>query len=196
MINIKVKGQLLFAQHTGVVADSVKFLTVRFEADSSWNGYTKRAVFTNAETGESFVVVLLDGNPFYIGDDTCFVPYEVIKAPGFKISLCGNLEDSVITCDDAFIPVKQSGASEGGEPAEPTPDEYAQIITIVNEAKAIAQSVRDDADNGVFSKMNVDQSYNSESENAQSGKAVAEAIEQTVGDINSVLATLVDGEEK
>ena len=41
--------------------------------------------------------------------------------------------------------------------------------------------------------INVDQTYNPESENAQSGKAVAEAIEQTIGNVNTVLSTVVEG---
>jgi hypothetical protein len=39
----------------------------------------------------------------------------------------------------------------------------------------------------------IDQTYNPTSKNAQSGVAVAEAIEQTVGDINTVLSSVVEG---
>lgn len=38
-----------------------------------------------------------------------------------------------------------------------------------------------------------DSEYNPESENAQSGRAVAQAIEETVGNIDAVLSTVVAG---
>ena len=42
-------------------------------------------------------------------------------------------------------------------------------------------------------RTTVDQNYESGSVNPQSGAAVAQAILETVGDINTILATLVDG---
>ena len=50
--------------------------------------------------------------------------------------------------------------------------------------------------NGVWHSAGViEQSYNPESKNAQSGVAVAEAIEEKIGDVNSILETLVSVEE-
>lgn len=46
----------------------------------------------------------------------------------------------------------------------------------------------------ILTENDIDQTYNLESENAQSGTAVAEAIAETVGNINTVLATLVEVE--
>ena len=40
----------------------------------------------------------------------------------------------------------------------------------------------------------VDQTYNPTSENAQSGKAVAQAISNAIGGVNSVLGLIVGGE--
>ena len=43
--------------------------------------------------------------------------------------------------------------------------------------------------------INVDQTYNPESENAQSGKAVAEAITNAIGGVNAALNLIIGGEE-
>ena len=66
--------------------------------------------------------------------------------------------------------------------SKPTQNEYQQLINLSKSAVDIAQSVRDDADAGLFNGESgkdavTDQTYNPQSENAQSGKAVAEAIE-------------------
>lgn len=193
MIKIKVNRQLLIPQFSGVVADSIKFLTACFETDGSWDGYTIRAIFKPADGSEAKGVIMVKEDALYLGNNTCFVPFEVIKAPGFSVSICGNKGDSFITTDEVFVPVKESGFAQSGTPLVPTPDEYAQIIAIVNEIREVAQSVRDDADNGVFSKMQVDRSFNGESEFAQSGIAVAQAIGESLGDINTVLSSVVDG---
>ena len=39
----------------------------------------------------------------------------------------------------------------------------------------------------------IDQTYSATSQNAQSGAAIAQAISESVGDINTILAMLVDG---
>ena len=49
-------------------------------------------------------------------------------------------------------------------------------------------------ENGLYNWDNIaDQTYNPTSENAQSGTAVAEAIGQSVGDINEILSSIVGG---
>ena len=46
----------------------------------------------------------------------------------------------------------------------------------------------------ILTENDIDQSYDPTSSNTQSGTAVAEAIAETVGNINTVLATLVEVE--
>lgn len=59
---------------------------------------------------------------------------------------CGDL----VTANKEIVLVMQSGyeQSEASEP--PTPDIYNQILEVVDDTKQIAQSVRDDADKGLF----------------------------------------------
>ena len=47
--------------------------------------------------------------------------------------------------------------------------------------------------NYLLTNEDIDISFNPESENAQSGKAVAEAIEQSIGDISIILSSIVGG---
>ena len=76
--------------------------------------------------------------------------YEVINSPSFTVSVFGINGDSVATSGRASVKVRQSEYELGNLPADPTPTEWQQLIGITEEAKAIAQSVRDDVDNGVF----------------------------------------------
>lgn len=187
-----------------VVSDSVLYERIKFTFPESWEGYTKTAVFRN---GDITLSVILNGDSdLCVIADECYIPHEVIKFPEFTVSVFGILGDSRVTTPQAAIRVIQSGYGEGDKPSDPTPTEYQQLINLANETKQIAQSVRDDADSGVFKGEkgddgytpqkgvdyftdediaglkipSVDQKYLPNSENAQSGKAVAEAV-ATVG---------------
>lgn len=129
------------------VSDSVKYETIKFGFPPKWKNYTKTAVFRNGDTAVS---VILNNNGLSTGEDECYIPYEVIKAPQFTVSVFGVSGKSRATTSNAAIRVIESGYGEGDEPSEPTPSEYEQIINMVNETKQIARSVRNDADNGVF----------------------------------------------
>lgn len=189
------------------VSDSVKYETIRFTFPKSWKNYVKTATFKTEDATVS--VVLQEGNLLCISENECYIPHEVLTFPGFSVSVFGNEGDTLATTANGFVAVIKSGYEKGVAPKDPTPDEYAQIIGLVNETKSVAQSVRDDADNGLFNGekgekgdkgdtgpqgprgekgdkgekgqdgtiINLDQTYNPESENAQSGIAVAEALQ-------------------
>lgn len=219
MIYIKVNENGVLNTFDCTVSDSVKYETVKFDFPKSWDGYTKTAVFRNGDITLS--VILNSDSGLCVCADECYIPHEVIKFPELTVSVFGVLGDSRATASQAAIRVIQSGYGEGGEPSDPTPSEYEQLITLANETKEIARSVRTDADNGAFkgdpftysdftpeqlaalkgekgkdgytpqkgvdyftdediAGLNipkVDQTYSPESENAQSGKAVKEAVE-------------------
>ena len=147
MITVNIIGQEITVVSDTVVSDSAKYLTAEFICSEDWKGYFKKAIFANG--GETYAVVLEEGNSLF-DDKKCYVPFEVIKYPGFEISVVGNYEDSVITTAPKFIPVIKSGELDGAEPKDPTPDQYAQIIDICAAAQQVAASVRVDADNGLF----------------------------------------------
>ena len=148
MIKANIYDKKLVVENFAV-SDGVMFDTVKFTFPDNWNGYAKTAVF-KTEDGETFNVVLDRVNPLCVNENECYIPYEVIKSPYFYLSVFGVLDDSIATTTSVKVKVLQSGYAEGAEPSEPTPTEYQQLINLTQETKEIAQSVRTDADNGVF----------------------------------------------
>ena len=155
MISARVEenGRIKVLQTT--VSDSVLFEKIGFDFPKSWNGYTKTAVFRNGETTVS--VVLDESSELCTGENECYIPYEVIKAPQFTVSVFGVSGESRATTQQASINVTESGYGTGDAPAEPTPTQYEQLIGIANEMKQlaneamqIAKSVRTEADNGEY----------------------------------------------
>jgi len=190
MIKAEVYNQNIKLDCESVASDSVKYLKIKFSLNNDWENTIKTVVFKNEETAETVSVVLEEGNDLYLGDNTCYVPFEVIKPPAFLVSINGLKADTLITTLPERVRVYQSGDISGEEPEDYTPSQYEQLLSIYEKARDIAQSVRDDADNGAFNGRDgkdavTDIKYNPESENAQSGKAVAEAI----NDLNCVFAS-------
>ena len=118
-----------------VAADSKGFLAAKFEVDDEWNDLALEAVFE--QNGKKFVKVLSDG--------ACDVPAEVLNTGRFKVWLVGVNSESVIraTTEGVNVDILRGPGYDAENSAEPTPSEVEQILTI-------AQSVRDDADNGAF----------------------------------------------
>ena len=200
MINIDIFDGGRIVTYGTAVADSVLFEKIHFNFPAEWDGFAKTAVFTNGETKIS--VVLNENGKLCTGENECCIPHEVIKAPAFTVSVFGVSGDKRATTQIAQVSVKPSGYGEGATPAEPTPTEYEQLVAIANSAEQLAQSVRSDADSGAFKGDKgdkgdtgavgakgdkgdkgdpgkdavTDRAYSPTSENAQSGKAVAEAL--------------------
>ena len=200
LINIDIFDGGRIVTYGTAVADSVLFEKIHFNFPAEWDGFAKTAVFTNGETKIS--VVLNENGKLCTGENECCIPHEVIKAPAFTVSVFGVSGDKRATTQIAQVSVKPSGYGEGATPAEPTPTEYEQLVAIANSAEQLAQSVRSDADSGAFKGDKgdkgdtgavgakgdkgdkgdpgkdavTDRAYSPTSENAQSGKAVAEAL--------------------
>ena len=150
MIIAKVKNQNVNLCYDEVVSDSVKYLKIRFEFSDDWLGYTKTAIFHNERQDTTITVLMVSGEPLYIGDNVCLVPHEVIKSPHFTVSVVGISGESTITADTKRVIVRESGYIQGQTPSEPTASEYERIAQLAAEASDIAASVREDADNGLF----------------------------------------------
>ncbi len=148
MIKVDILDDGNIIAYDNTIADSVMFEKIGFIFPESWNGYAKTAVFKN---GGTTVSVVLDSDSILCtGENECYVPYEVIKAPEFTVSAFGISGDSRATSSQVRIKVVESGYSEGDVPPAPTPSEYEQLLSLATVTKQIAQSVRDDADNGAF----------------------------------------------
>lgn len=100
------------------VADSKNYLKAEFNFSEEWQGNII-AVF--GDCNENFYDVVLE-------DGKCVVPWEVIRAPFFTVSVfCGDL----VTANALRVEVERSGYREGNQPSEPTPDVYSQLINAV-----------------------------------------------------------------
>lgn len=100
------------------VAKSENYLYAQFTFSDEWTG-TKTAIFNN---GTPYSVILDE-------DNKCLVPWEVITASGFSVSVfCGQR----ITANVEFVGVLPTGYIEGQTPEPPTPTVYEQIIEELN----------------------------------------------------------------
>lgn len=148
MINVDIENNGKVVVYGTTITDSARSEKMHFNFPESWNGYVKKALFKN---GEKSVGVFLNADKtICTGEDECFIPHEVIKAPQFTVSVFGVSGDSRVTSAEAIIKVTESGYTKGDFPTNPSPTEYEQLLNIAAETKQIAQSVRDDANNGVF----------------------------------------------
>ena len=148
MINVDIENNGQVVVYGTTITDSARSEKIHFNFPESWNGYVNKALFKN---GEKSVGVFLNADKtICTGEDECFIPHEVIKAPKFTVSVFGVLGDSRVTSAEAVIKVTESGYTKGDFPTNPSPTEYEQLLNIAAETKKIAQSVRTDADNGNF----------------------------------------------
>ena len=148
MINVDIENNGQVVVYGTTITDSARSEKIHFNFPEIWNGYVKKALFKN---GEKTVGVFLNADKtICTGEDECFIPHEVIKAPQFTVSVFGVSGDSRVTSAEATIKVTESGYTKGDFPTNPSPTEYEQLLNIAAETKQIAQSVRNDADNGNF----------------------------------------------
>ena len=136
IVSFLLKNQIIKRTDSNtVVAQSKNYLRAKFiTLTDDWNGPIT-AIFGD-------YTVILDEN------NECVVPWEVLQNPGtVKVSaFCGDLH----TASVATMVVNPSGYVDGQTPEPPTPDVYQTLVQTANNAKNIAQSVRDDADAGLF----------------------------------------------
>lgn len=125
------------------------FFFCYFQVSKEYDDMTLSAVFTNT----SRVTYCLPPVSIILNDEmTCAIPQEVLQknttimAGVYGIHMNGKIMASkYVTLNDVDL-----GAEVGDRPKETTPSVYEQMLIATNDIKTIAQSVRDDADNGLF----------------------------------------------
>ena len=137
-IIVQVQNQRISHGGQTIVADSRNYQYAKFEFDADWDGLIKTAVFRN---GETVYNVLLD--------DTCrcLIPECVLKAGVLEISVFGG---DRLTATGACFRVLKSGYVSADAPPAPEPDVYYNLTQMAAQAVATANSVRADADAGMF----------------------------------------------
>ena len=121
---------------------SYGFCTMHFKFGPEWEGLAKKVTFYP-----------IDGSPVYllVSEDRVEIPQEVMNCAGvsrYVVSGCRN-EDVLISITGE-VDVLNSLSPDGSEAEEPTPSQMEQVMTMMQTAVDTAQSVRNDADSGVF----------------------------------------------
>ena len=111
------------------VSDSVKFVKIHFSFPKTWDGFAKTVTFKNADIKCS--VLLNEKNELCTGTDECYIPFEVLKIPAFTFAVYGISEDRKATTSWATIRVLK-GCGAGDKPSKPTPTDYEQLISLLN----------------------------------------------------------------
>ena len=137
-INLLVKDQRVSCEKKTLVADSRNYQYATFSFDEEWEGLIKTAIFKN---GKLVYHVPLDIN------NRCLIPEQVLKMGVLEISVFAG---DRITATSACFRVIKSGYENNDAPPPPDPDIYSTILQMVSDAVETAESVREDADAGVF----------------------------------------------
>ena len=123
-------------------------LTFEIEFSSDWSGLSKTVVCRCGDITRDVPFIL---------DSPCVIPHECLTADNIGNPLwlgiygANSAGDVVIPTIYANAGLVLSGAEPNGKTdPPPTPSEVAVILEAANEAKQTAQSVRDDANAGVF----------------------------------------------
>jgi hypothetical protein len=147
-----VDQRLTVVQQPILASGDVGMVRVEYELDSYWDGLTPCGTFYNGKTPE-------DVYEQPLADGACIIPWEVLTEEGvLYIGLRGVGEDGRIKTAAPVRYRMEKGSPRGANTSvEPSPDVYQQILTVAGEAErmageaeALAQSVRDDADAGLF----------------------------------------------
>lgn len=135
---VKILGEEEFVR--GTVGANCKITL-----DEFWSGYANTVVFKR--DGRKPINIIIDSL-----DNTIEIPHEILAESGeFKIGVFGLKPDEVLpTLWSENIKIRYGTDTHGTIASPPTPSEYQQLIELSKETKEIAQSVRDDADNGKF----------------------------------------------
>lgn len=104
------------------VSNSVDYLKATFSFSSDWDDTMKTAIFKRGLATVKAVV---------LEDDTCLVPWEIIHANGFQVSIVGVGNGQRITTNPVYVDIKASGPLTGDVPAPFTPSQYEQIMSIL-----------------------------------------------------------------
>ncbi|MBQ4542923.1 MAG: hypothetical protein IJA19_02005, partial [Clostridia bacterium] len=191
MIVATVTGLDLTFENKGAdITDATKYLTVKFTLEEAWATYNKTAVFqwTDPETGEEeqLGIIMAETSNYYMGNDVVTVPWEVIKVPEFHFWIYGlDTHGNRYTSTHGVVPVLETGMDDGQVEPAPTPNQYQQILNIMNTTQAYHKALYDD--------YKVNQLFDPNSVTPISGVGANLGMEEKLGEVAGVLATIVEG---
>lgn len=186
MLEIKAEKQNLYRTDAdGVIADSRNYLTAKFELSEEWTGEVT-AIFGY-------------GGKFYhqvLTENSCTVPWEVIHAPYFTVSLfCGDL----ITSDELHIRVGKSGFEDGEVPGTPTPTVWQGYIDeLAEKNREIAEELDKNVDKKIDGKADKNALSELEEKTNTLGEKLGEKVSKDELDIcvSGGISTAIDESQK
>lgn len=144
-LKFTVRGQQIFRlDKTPLASDSRLYIAGAVSFDGEWDDIT--AVYLNFEprNGTAITALLTDG----AFDESLGVS---LSAGTWRVSAHGsNTAGKEIHTTPLLLNVAQAGGRDGEAPPYVPPDATGQIAAVAEEAREIAQSVRDDANAGLF----------------------------------------------
>ena len=145
MITLSVTGRAAQGYTTEPLTTGSVGVKIYFSLSPDWDEVAKVAVF---KAGNTAVDVMLTGT-------VCKIPPEVLQTAGqhLHVGLYGTDAQGEVVIPTVWCcigKIAPGAIPSGVEPGGITPEIGQQAIAIAEEAEAIAQSVRDDADAGRF----------------------------------------------
>ena len=147
MVNISVNRTAIYGSTESPITSGSVGLKAQFTFDESWNNLIKIAVFS---CGDITKDIQLDN--IY----ECDIPWEILVHDNvgkpIRVGICGLYENEIVypTIYTDVGKLLQGTRVSEDPPVDYTPTPTEQAITAAKNAVDIANSVREDADNGVF----------------------------------------------
>ena len=123
-INVQCTDQRLRITDQPLIASGgVNEDVVNFTFDSSWDGFTKTAVFYQTEDAVYHMLVV---------NDSCSIPHEVLAEPGYLLfGVFGVNGDVIKTSEVLKYKIERGAITTATLIPDPTPDIYQQILGIL-----------------------------------------------------------------
>ena len=142
MIKLFINGQRLVAEYPLIVSDTIDYIEVNAVfRTQDWDGATKWLHLSNGIDEFNVLfnndTITKDGH-FNLTDGT------------WKAFVHGTVNNTRITTNEIEIKVAKTGIIDGEPLPDIPPSAGEQILQIAQDAVTIAESVREDADNGLF----------------------------------------------
>lgn len=121
-IQILLEKQLLTVRNTEIIASGdSNFDSCTFAFDSSWDGFTKTAVFYQDKTNVQYAVLSRD--------DACIIPAAAMARAGrMYMGVFGIKDTAVVTSTLGMIDIREGAVSGGNVSTEPADDVFLAII--------------------------------------------------------------------
>lgn len=145
LLQFTVRGQQIFrVDKTPLASDSRLYIAGAVSFDGEWDDITAFWLNFEPRQGEAIKAYLTDG----AFDESLGVS---LSAGTWRVSAHGsNTAGKEIHTTPLLLNVAQAGGRDGEAPPYVPPDAAGQIAAVAAEARDIAQSVRDDANAGLF----------------------------------------------